>query len=241
MSTGDLVRQTCEPREVVIPRAALSPDHVRLLMSASARRLQDKFPELRKRYWGQHLWARGYFCATVGAVGKRTIKCAICTLAASSKLRGTRARSPIFRLIPAIDAAASSSADEYAGFGRLRFLPPKLRRGNRASAKPASRYRQPRASPNSPGPSIEETPVSYLQRNSLLHAAASAGLGPVVLRSICTAGPWLVLLSGGNSGIGVGSRAYPGGSVRQFLRCRIVNSIGVFSELRLPGTWTRWN
>ena len=45
----------------------------------------------------------------------------------------------------------------------------------------------------------------------------------------------------GNSGIGVGSRAYPGGSVRQFLGCRIVNSIGVFSESRLPGTWTRWN
>jgi len=28
----------------------------------------EEFPELRKRYWGQHLWARGYFCATVGAV-----------------------------------------------------------------------------------------------------------------------------------------------------------------------------
>ena len=31
-------------------------------------------PELRKRYWGQHLWARGYFCATVGAVDEKTIK-----------------------------------------------------------------------------------------------------------------------------------------------------------------------
>ena len=33
-----------------------------------------EFPELRKRYWGQHLWARGYFCATVGAVDEQTIK-----------------------------------------------------------------------------------------------------------------------------------------------------------------------
>jgi hypothetical protein len=33
-----------------------------------------EFPELRKRYWGQHMWARGYFCATVGAVDEATIK-----------------------------------------------------------------------------------------------------------------------------------------------------------------------
>jgi REP element-mobilizing transposase RayT len=30
--------------------------------------------ELRKRYWGQHLWARGYFCASVDAVDEDTIK-----------------------------------------------------------------------------------------------------------------------------------------------------------------------
>ena len=30
-------------------------------------------PHLRKRYWGQHLWARGYFCATVGAVDEKTV------------------------------------------------------------------------------------------------------------------------------------------------------------------------
>ena len=40
----------------------------------SSRRLQEEFPHLRKRYWGQHLWARGYFCATGGAVDEETIK-----------------------------------------------------------------------------------------------------------------------------------------------------------------------
>jgi putative transposase len=35
--------------------------------------LQREFPHLRKRYWGQHLWARGYFCATVGAVDEKQI------------------------------------------------------------------------------------------------------------------------------------------------------------------------
>jgi len=35
--------------------------------------LQEEFPELRKRYWGQHLWARGYFCASVGTVDEKMI------------------------------------------------------------------------------------------------------------------------------------------------------------------------
>jgi putative transposase len=36
--------------------------------------LQEEFPELRKRYWGQHLWAVGYFCRTAGAVTDEMIK-----------------------------------------------------------------------------------------------------------------------------------------------------------------------
>ena len=86
----DLIRQTCQARGVVIVRGAVSPDHIHMLLSAppqlspanlvqyikgrSSRRLQAEFPELRKRYWGQHLWAQGYFCATVGAVDEETIR-----------------------------------------------------------------------------------------------------------------------------------------------------------------------
>ena len=86
----DLIRQVCGAREVVIIRGAVSPDHIHMLLSApphlapmklvpyrkgrSSRKLQEEFAELRKRYWGQHLWARGYFCATVGAVDEATIK-----------------------------------------------------------------------------------------------------------------------------------------------------------------------
>ena len=74
----------------MIVRGAVSPDHIHMLLSSppdlspaklvqyikgrSSRKLQDEFPELRKRYWGQHLWARGYFCATVGAVSEKTIR-----------------------------------------------------------------------------------------------------------------------------------------------------------------------
>jgi hypothetical protein len=46
---------------------------VQYVKGKSSRRLQEEFPHLRKRYWGQHLWARGYFCATVGAVDEKTI------------------------------------------------------------------------------------------------------------------------------------------------------------------------
>ena len=85
----DLLRQICAAREVRIIRGAVSPDHVHMLVVAppqlapaklvqflkgrSSRMLQGDFPHLRKRYWGQHLWARGYFCATVGAVDEKTV------------------------------------------------------------------------------------------------------------------------------------------------------------------------
>ena len=88
--TRDLIRRICETRDVTIVRGSVSPDHIHMLLSApadlspaklvqyikgrSSRRIQDEFPEIRKRYWGQHLWARGYFCATVGAVDEETIK-----------------------------------------------------------------------------------------------------------------------------------------------------------------------
>lgn len=83
-------RPAAMAREITIIRGALSPDHLRMLVAAppvlapekivqylkgrSSRMLQMEFEELRKRYWGQHLWARGYFCATVGTVTDAVIK-----------------------------------------------------------------------------------------------------------------------------------------------------------------------
>ena len=53
----------------------LSPSKlVQFLMGRSLRMLQRDFPALRMRYWGQHRWARGYFCASVGAVDEKTIR-----------------------------------------------------------------------------------------------------------------------------------------------------------------------
>jgi len=85
----DLLRQICAAREVRILRGAVAPDHIHMLVvvppqlapaelvqflkGRSSRMLQHEFSHLRKRYWGQHLWARGYFCATVGAVDEKTV------------------------------------------------------------------------------------------------------------------------------------------------------------------------
>ena len=86
----DLIREICQSREVLIIRGSLAPDHVPILVSSppslsvsklvpyvkgrSSHKLQREFPRLRKRYWGQPLWARGSFCATVGSVDEESIK-----------------------------------------------------------------------------------------------------------------------------------------------------------------------
>ena len=85
-----IVYEICSKYELSIKGGNIRPDHVHILISApaylsiskiaqllkgrSSYILQREFPELGKRYWGQHLWARGYFCATVGAVTEETIK-----------------------------------------------------------------------------------------------------------------------------------------------------------------------
>lgn len=51
-----------------------SPSHVmKILKGKSAENLRKEFPELRKKYWGMHIWARGYFVSTVG-VNSEVIK-----------------------------------------------------------------------------------------------------------------------------------------------------------------------
>jgi len=86
----DLVRQTCEAFEIKILKGVVSKEHVHILASTpplmapsevmrrikgrSARKLFEEFPALKKRYWGRHFWARGYFCVTVGQVTNEMIQ-----------------------------------------------------------------------------------------------------------------------------------------------------------------------
>ena len=86
----ELIRQGCEARNIIIVKGSISIDHVHMLVSCpsnisvsdmmqylkgrSSKKLQEEFPELKKKYWGQHLWATGYFCRSVGTVTDEIIK-----------------------------------------------------------------------------------------------------------------------------------------------------------------------
>jgi len=35
--------------------------------------IQQEFSHIHKRYWGQHFWARGYFCASIGKMTEKMI------------------------------------------------------------------------------------------------------------------------------------------------------------------------
>jgi len=85
----ELVRQTCEAFEIEIKNGVVSNDHVHIMVSSppqlapseimrrvkgrSAKKLFEEFPVLKKRYWGKHFWARGYFCVTVGQMTEEMI------------------------------------------------------------------------------------------------------------------------------------------------------------------------
>ncbi len=86
----EVLRPVAMSRDIQIERGHVSRDHIHMLVSCppllspakivqylkgvSSRKLQEEFPHLKKCYWGQHLWSRGYFCATVGAVSQEQIR-----------------------------------------------------------------------------------------------------------------------------------------------------------------------
>ena len=86
----EVLRQGCEANGITVVRGSIGKDHVHMLLSCpptlspskimqllkgrSSKIIQSEFESLRKRYWGQHLWATGYFCRTVGAVTEEMVK-----------------------------------------------------------------------------------------------------------------------------------------------------------------------
>jgi len=135
--TRDLIRQSCEARELVIIRGAVSPDHVHMLVSApahlapskmvqfikgrSSRRLQEEFPELRKKYWGQHMWARGISAPRWARWTKQRSKLTSKTRSGTKTIRGSRSQRP-----PSLQPALSRGSLEAASaapptFSRARF------------------------------------------------------------------------------------------------------------------------
>ena len=85
----EVLHNLCEWNNIVLIEGSICDDHVHLYLSVppklsasyvmkilkgkSAEILMKEFSQLRKKYWGLHLWARGYFVSTVG-IDRKTIK-----------------------------------------------------------------------------------------------------------------------------------------------------------------------
>ena len=79
-----------QKKGVEILELNVQPDHVHIVLSIppkyavsqvigflkgkTALGAFDRFPELRKRYWGQHVWSRGYCVSSVGLDEERIRK-----------------------------------------------------------------------------------------------------------------------------------------------------------------------
>lgn len=85
----ELIRQVCRDEDVEIIKGHVAKDHVHLFVSippqvtisrlvgrvkgSSSHKLLHEFSHLRRKFWGQHLWARGYFCVSSGNVTDEVI------------------------------------------------------------------------------------------------------------------------------------------------------------------------
>ena len=85
----DLIREICKSQDIEIIKGHVSKDHVHLFVSAppyhsvskimqmikgkTSRKLLSENRNLSKKFWGRHLWARGYFVASSGNVTDEVI------------------------------------------------------------------------------------------------------------------------------------------------------------------------
>ncbi len=85
-----LLREIAQEYRFEILAMEIMPDHIHLFVSAppkyspstiakifkgvSAKKLFQRFPQLRKEYWKNHLWAPSYYVGTAGQVSAETIR-----------------------------------------------------------------------------------------------------------------------------------------------------------------------
>jgi len=84
-----ILSQICESEDVQILKGVISTDHVHMhieyrpsqsisglikrLKGRSSRKVQQEFPELKKKYWGRHFWAIGYVCWSTGNITDKMV------------------------------------------------------------------------------------------------------------------------------------------------------------------------
>ena len=86
----DLIKQICDAEDVKILKGVVSKDHVHMhieyppslsvsnlvkkLKGRTSRRIQEEYPEIRKRYWGRHFWAIGYGIWSTGNITDKMVQ-----------------------------------------------------------------------------------------------------------------------------------------------------------------------
>jgi putative transposase len=85
----ELIRELCAAEDVTILKGHVARDHIHLFVSIppqltisrfvqrlkgkSSYKMLAEFSHLRKKFWGRHLWARGYFVCSSGNVSDEVI------------------------------------------------------------------------------------------------------------------------------------------------------------------------
>lgn len=85
----ELIREICKTESVEIIKGHVSKDHIHIFVSVppqlsisklaqlikgkTSRKLLQEDKPLSKMYWGQHLWARGYFAVSSGTITDEAI------------------------------------------------------------------------------------------------------------------------------------------------------------------------
>lgn len=86
----EIIREICGAHDVTIMSGHVSKDHLHLhvsippqipisrlvqkLKGRTAYKLLQENANLRRQYWGRHMWARGYFCVSSGQVTDEMIR-----------------------------------------------------------------------------------------------------------------------------------------------------------------------
>ena len=86
----DLLREIAMSMDIKILSGKVGKEHVHMYVSLppklsvakavmhlkgkASRKVQMEFAVLKKRYWGQHLWARGYFASSIGEINDSVIR-----------------------------------------------------------------------------------------------------------------------------------------------------------------------
>ena len=89
-SSRNLIIQDCNAMDIEILKGVVSKDHIHLhieyppklsiseivkqFKGRSSRLLQKEYPHLKKRYWGQRFWAKGYGAWSTGNVTEEMVQ-----------------------------------------------------------------------------------------------------------------------------------------------------------------------